>query len=559
MLTIRIKDQFLNLSADASISFDLHSPAYLGDEVDVIQGSYSFPFSVPLDSHNRKVLGFPDRLDIDIPLLVDEKAEVWSNGRLLFSGLATIKSTTRTSLKMVLIVSVLSELKGKKMNAFNFETVAIGNDLATVFAHMKDTAVNPENHNYVFFPVWNPTYSRDDNINDHSRKEFINFWKQSTQNFQSGLDNIGWIPFLKLSYVLKKSIESLGYAFTNSFQSNTELLRLVLYNNYSITEDVNIADSIDLNNHVNPDTEFTTLLRQVCRLFCLAPFSNIFNKTIRLAPLKDLLLIAPRHDWTDKAHYDYVKTEEINYPVKLSYQDMLDTAPTDDHKGEIKTYDFRTDDIINFVLPVPYARATVYFYPDDALWSIDINDTPQRQFIQNFAPTHDTGIEGSEVFESKLETMFIGAIQSPDNTATWLTPHLGEKGTYFQIVNPFQDRLIFYRGMQKMRLTNDLYPMASNNTYDSELQPAEIPGLNYSLLWDGDKGMFNVWWKTWLEMLKNKRDLEIKLLLSESDIINFNFDDKIRIQNQNYFVKKLAITITQNGFKPVKANLVSVN
>jgi len=543
----------------ATISFDLVSPVYFGDDTDIIPGSYSFPFNIPLDDHNRRVLNFPERLDNDDTLLKDEPAELWNDGRLLFPGLATVKATTSTTAKMYLIVNPLAQLKDKKLNEFELQSVDVGESNDDVIAHMNDTALNPEDHNYIFFPVWNPIFFEGlEDDPDYSMTKFINFYLQSEESFEFQVDfNNAWVPFVKLNYLLESAIESISYSFENLWQTTTELNRLVLYNNYSIIGEVHLNTTIDLNNHVNPDTDFTELFKKICRLFCLAPFTNFFSKTIRLIPLRDLLSKSPKYNWTSKAAYDYEKSESVNYPVIFSYSDMLSTAASDTYRGNQTDYDYRVQDLISWTPPAPVQRAIVYHYPDDALWKYDTDITPSLQFIQSFMPGYDTGIDGEYDYESALQTMIITTMTPNANTSTWLVPQLGEAGSYLEVINPYQDRLIFYRGMQYFRNGIQQYPMASNNIYGASSTSEEISGFEYSLLWDDDQGLYNQWWKDWLEMLQDKRDVTIKLNLSETDIINFNFDEKIRIGNQNFFVKKLSVTLTQNGFKPVTAELVS--
>jgi hypothetical protein len=119
--------------------------------------------------------------------------------------------------------------------------------------------------------------------------------------------------------------------------------------------------------------------------------------------------------------------------------------------------------------------------------------------------------------------------------------------------NECPDRITLYRGIAP-NFDGDNYPLASGIPWDGE---GTLLG-DYSLRWDGQYGMYESWWIGWHTMLKQGKRISLRLLLTVPDLINFNFEDKIRIGNMDYFVEKLRVTFTESGLAPVEANLVSV-
>lgn len=72
----------------------------------------------------------------------------------------------------------------------------------------------------------------------------------------------------------------------------------------------------------------------------------------------------------------------------------------------------------------------------------------------------------------------------------------------------------------------------------------------YSLSWHGEKGLYQTWWKDWIEFLAATKPVTRKIRLTIQDIVGFSYSDKIRIDGTNYLVKSFPVTFTMNGIKP---------
>jgi hypothetical protein len=155
MLGIRIKNEFLDLYSNTRLQFELNSPMYLGEDIDIIQGSYSFPATVPLGGKNRRLLNYPNLIDNADDLMKDEPCEIYVEGMMLFSGLLSVRSAINNQAKIYMIVSPLSQLKDVNLNELDLGTENMGGDVASILAKAKDTTTSPESYNYIFFPVYN--------------------------------------------------------------------------------------------------------------------------------------------------------------------------------------------------------------------------------------------------------------------------------------------------------------------------------------------------------------------------------------------------------------------
>jgi hypothetical protein len=118
--------------------------------------------------------------------------------------------------------------------------------------------------------------------------------------------------------------------------------------------------------------------------------------------------------------------------------------------------------------------------------------------------------------------------------------------------NDIPDRITIYRGMYP-DFDGDDYPLASGLPWDAS---SNLIGA-ISLRWDGQYGMYETWWKGWHQMLRNGKNVTGLFRLTIADIVGFNFEDKVRIQNQDFFVKKMRISLTPRGLAPVEIELVS--
>ena len=222
MIGIKINGKWLDLFPATTLSFELNNPAYLGDDVDVIEGAFSFPADIPLTALNRSILKHPDRLDNAAVFVADAPAEVWAEGSMLFPALATITEAAPGRAKMTLLVSSISKLKETPLDEINLGgIVTMGTNLGTTLAYAKDTAVNPGNYGHVFFPIHNPAVLDDSDPDTETVGNWQNRFDAAAGQFTSAAGDVA-MPFLKLNFLLEKIFGHIGFSLKNEFQTDTD-------------------------------------------------------------------------------------------------------------------------------------------------------------------------------------------------------------------------------------------------------------------------------------------------------------------------------------------------
>lgn len=566
MIGIRVRDTFLDLPPDAVISFELNSPAYFGEDIDVINGEYSFPINLPLTPRNRGVLRNPQLIDNILRHPKDLPCEVWSAGMPLFKGTFTVTNSTNTEARCTVVMSPLSKLKDIKLaetslDIVNFNAYASGMDANLAYA--KDTATNPDLYSHIFFPLWNWAFDGRSEY-DNSQSEWQNYYDIYTEAFINSTD-IPAMPFVKLDHALSRAPGEIGYSFVNYFQTDVELRNLVLYNNYDMHTtdgDDNLIrpSTVNLQQHVNPDTYYTDLLKQTCRNFCLAPFVDYWDRVFDLIPLKDLLQADPRHDWTRKISHEYELDTVVDIPGIFGYDNVYADAPTDEF-FEREKIDYERASLA--IISPDDPNGFYLEYITDQQWELFHEDGDIYQRLKGYTmPPYIADATNKDEFKATLKTAFapIVGVDLPDNDDNFTAkfPALAIEGSSYKKKTAYADRLLFYRGFETCSKPGKTYPFANSTIYNGARTVTNVDGspAQYALTWRGPNGLFEKWWKPWYNRLLRKKNLKATLRLSEGELRAFNFKHRVRIGNQVAFVKKMKVTLTHAGIQPIEAEFV---
>jgi hypothetical protein len=135
----------------------------------------------------------------------------------------------------------------------------------------------------------------------------------------------------------------------------------------------------------------------------------------------------------------------------------------------------------------------------------------------------------------------------------WNLPKVSnERGQYPE----FSPRILFYRGIYEaeidyvpipgIELPDLHYPFATAFPYDPE--GADIAEADLSMEWMGDKGLYNRFWRNWMEWYQHKKVLvEFQKILTAVEIKNLDFSKKYRVHGIDYLLKEIKIPITESG------------
>ena len=557
----------------ASLAWELNNLVFSNSDSTKLPGSFSFPFEFPNTQRNQQLLGYPSRIDNADTFLVDGAIEFTFDASVLFRGTLRLISASSQSVRASVIVNPLSTLKTVPLNTLDMGGDRTFASEAALLSHAKDTTTDPLDYDYIFFPVYNLAFL------DHETSEkqrWMNWYNAETPAFEPSTDAPGFMPFVRLEYVLEQMFAEEAYTFVNAWQTTDELRNIVLYNHKSLFNDGALETTFDLQSHV-PKDKSTDVLRKIMGLFCLGLFYNPWAKVLRLVPLRDLITKAPAHNWTAKLVSEMViRHDHSDVPEIFQYEPLEDDAIVERY-----TKKNRPDTIIDTVDNMALLDATIiggvyYVKSEHSYWLrfIGGGGSPRGFLWSDFLPAPSEA--GSPVFESDLQPLYdiqVPFIHGKATADSWMlrapvieqsgtitydwTPSGGSPETYEQ-TNDNPLRLTIYRGLKSGS------PYAGYSDYDIPFASASPyrPGAGtlgeVSLRWEGTYGLYEKWWKGWNNMQRTGKTVSASLLLTIPDLLNFSFDQKVRIQNQDFLITKIRVNLTPAGLAPVEVEMVSV-
>lgn len=540
MIGIRINGGFLDLFPGTRLTFEFNNMALMAtDSDDIIPTSYSFPVDIPLSENNKDLIGHPEVIENTATLLKDHPCQIYA-GNFLWNGKITIRNALRSGrasrARMYIIINPAADLQD-----FSLIDVDYGGDIdissPSPTGHAKATTTSPLNQGYIFFPVYNPKFflGDDDDPGTHTSK-FQNYYNVSSQTFTDAADQQNAMPFIRVEHLLQKIFDHIGVPLVNNWMSTDELRKLCLYNNHSIYTAAGWPDAIDLVNHV-PDMPANEFVRKLLQLFGIGLFNDPFDFSVTLEPMRDLIGGEHKHDWTAKAAAQY----EISGPGDV-FGIFCHGADENDESFELYTGPpLLVAGEVDSIGDIPNDGLPYYVIDQNGYYAV-VGAT--LVFVGKEYFQQDTGLS-TEKFTNELAPLFMApqflTTGAGGAGETWFMPiiHNGGKHDVYGMDYDFAARLMFYRGIIQTTSGSD-YPFANNQAWN----PYGNLTWNNSLLWTRDNNIYDTWLSELINMTHNQKEVKMDLNLHMRDILNFKFQDKVRIRNMNYFVKKLRITFS---------------
>lgn len=242
MFSIIVKDQKLDTSG-IRVNLYLKSTFPFTPDQGQIEGSFAFNGTLPNSPLNKRIFGFPHRLEGLFDLPINIPCTLTINARVWYDALISITSATEISLNFDLLIgygSFASLIEGKTLKDLTFpDPIVIGEeqsellDYADAQVELAYPAVN-----FNFPMIYSPNFYGDevdtflDFINHYNGGHFIEniITGDGTQNFNT------LVPMLYLQYVTKLCFESFGYKPSGTFFDNPDIAKTMLFNNYSLDE-----------------------------------------------------------------------------------------------------------------------------------------------------------------------------------------------------------------------------------------------------------------------------------------------------------------------------------
>lgn len=570
--------EFLETAPDFNITFELNNQVFSTADTSVLPGSYSFPAEIPLTPKVRRQLNHPERLDNVKYFVPIEGVWVCIGTNPLFKGKLTVLKVTGSKVSIAIIVNPLANFKNTNLDQLDLggaRTLAPALSWAEL---MSDTANNPEDYDFVFFPVlggevnsWT-TY-----ISDHGIPWFHQNWfDEGTGGFASseGL----YTPFVKLEYLLKQIFSTLSedYEFYNAWLGGSvELSRLYVYNNVDLRQfeegdtAPDLPDEFNLSRHV-PKIPVTEFLKKLTAQWCLGMFANPFKHRFRLVPLNTVLAAATNLDWSGFQIGDIVIETPEEFPANFNYTNYNSPRAGDPqpHNAEhFDTYeDYQGGTPTKRFVHIEAHTLLLDRYTPGGVFGLNSNRWKMHAgyFTDDTKDTFDPGMEalfGTDAFE-------LLQYESPFELPRWTEiTSVGGGSEWSLAQTTFPVALMLYRGIQAVG--GNAFPLASNHVWkervgggdrvDITVAGAPIAQAEWSLNWEGEYGLYNKAWKLWHTMLATGKHVTMTFLLPYAELLEFSFEEKIRVGNMDYFVKRLRVQkLLAGGRLLVEASMVSV-
>lgn len=245
MLKIIINHQQADLEG-VKFNLQLDSPIPFAPEDGLVEGSFAFGVIFPATPGNKKIFGFPHRLEMYPESQRDFQGLLYFDGRLLFKIIVTLTHSSDISYKGNIKVDLgyYTNLIGdKSLRDLAYEgDISLGTTHQEVVDHANDVATKdyPE-VKYNFPEVYNPMFYGEENKMNPTYAGFVNFYIHGTGFHANSIDSdhdvnnyYNLCPFPYLFYVLQKCYSEFGYNPTGTVLKDTELSKLLIYNNYAL-------------------------------------------------------------------------------------------------------------------------------------------------------------------------------------------------------------------------------------------------------------------------------------------------------------------------------------
>ena len=534
MLSLLIADQPLDLSDDFSVSLNLKSPLF--NDV----GDYSFPFKVPATPRNMAILGWKNRIASSRSIYESYEGSFRWNGILLFRGQVRIKSAGEKTFEGILYINKGNfnyEVKDLMLNRVDLGLKEFANDQDAInYFNWSLTHFYPEvdfsmpqitNLDYYDPPATNPELMAYNYI-------FPDGWLHKTTS-----DGTQWtilVPFLYLKYVLNKLAGNFGYRLEDEFfTSCTELTRLVIYHSVNLNELLFGLQQLYYCRFVPKIkvSEFISGLEKwfncsfhadsTQRIICIVANREVFLHS-ELVEFSGNILSISQEIPDEITGYRFMVGPDAGDKV---YQAQLDAEKeiTDFIRGAVGTF--------SEIPPYPFTLlGDIYYVVDtNTWWQLGVNGITfliEWQQLPNGPALTDKFFYKYGDEKNKFETCFSS---------------LYDRFGVVSCGNP---------GTDKDKITPRLFWVGMTGGWAA---PSELRGFaddtNLSLRYAGSQGIFNLFWKDWVEwIIKTRKTIKIEKQMDFIELKTMDFTKRYRMNGINYLVSEIAVTLTKSSIKP---------
>lgn len=528
MIKIEIANENLDLGK-VSVTFELTSPIF--NQI----GSFSYPFTIPATPKNKRILSFPGRINKHVTNSHEFDAKIYLQGMLWKIGSLVVDETGLLDIKCHFTVE-----EGYFYNLIKeimLNQVYLGGDHYTEDIYITDRwqKTYPEVE-WTLFTIYDPNFY--DSLDSNGfYGSYINQWYNSSQ--QWGIENNTLVPFIFLNYVILNILDHLDLNVDkNDIFNNSNLKNLVLINLISLceiyTDGENVENRIpatyNLKNHVPKKSlhEFFSFLE---RQFLAFIFYDEKSNTASLETFKNIVT---------KTNLNVIDNENIqNFIIKLEYfngyaviweNDSDDTTMSEPWTVDISSFTIKTVDLFS-ELPVTIPDNELYFCVERQKYYGGIlgNNPSYPQYNSKGGLYNDfkTGTKNFE-FKPAADVNLPGSITGH--------PWIWKEGSY-KFNNVVYEKEEYFKVLFFCTTDQPRGSILHDNS-DTNSQ---------SLTWWGENGLYENFFKEYLQMKMNQLQADFKLKPDLSFLRNLKFQEKYRFKEANWLLSKVKFTVTNDS------------
>lgn len=568
------KGEAYQLNPDTQLSVERTNP-FFND-----YGEQTIPLSIPASDHNMRLLDYPTVFGLS-QRAVKTRAAI-SDGdyhaecsQVLLS--AQKKGSLQTSFYMNdgSLYAAITKVKLKEI--FSGENVkdASGNTITTVeqgiaFCRTLMAGSNPD---YAIFPV---LVDNDSGLDGDYNYKVINRWGKdvttngttefsdgtaddNTCNFWGATQRTEYVdtqavtltpgyyitPFIRCNTVLRRIFQYFGYTLQENFFTMTEPFTKMVFVNNVIDSLVNGAIRVS---DLLPDVTARTILDVYRKKFCCEFVADEQTKTVSVRFMRDILSATPDADLTQ------YMTEEPQVVFNTKYRRIV--LKSDDRTEGVQEESY--DDLKSMQKDCPAAyfdNASGHFIKDGFIGVIRV-----RTIIGGNGQPYDTG-QDTDTQDVTVPDMIPELCElTKSGTMNFFAPSVHLYVGQYAALNSKMVTTAEEDGDTDTEAANNLKPiMAIPYTHQytflsgtlnymrggiSNYNPSGVKLWDYSLLYNGDEGIFNRFWSYADRLYRNALDdVKVNLLLPQSLKSALPSTAKVTIRNTPFAVNKLKFTL----------------
>jgi hypothetical protein len=356
-------------------------------------------------------------------------------------------------------------------------------------------------------------------------------------------------PFPYLKPVLYNIIDELGCTIVRDDFFDSELSKLLLYNHEAINEFRRTTKNgwryrftgAFYYNDIVPDLPVNVFLNDLRLYFNLLVDFDSRSNTVKVIRVDNLLDELPE-DWTEYLlkKWDY---RQDPLPYGLFYTWVEEPLSTELLPVYEKT---QQGPDVNFKSNLPATPVNGFFIQkaikENKLYKYD---TAWQLYAEDFYPVNQDAPRKMQTGASPLFTIQFPYVKPAaiwPHDIKWLLPYTKQPGNlteYDKVQSPH--RYMIYRGMRpcsvKVNAVDEsylaaTYPFASSHNYDYNGNKIG----EYSLAWNAEDGVYNKFWKRWINYLKNSSPIMMEFKLPIDKLLNLDITRKKYIAGIEYFI-----------------------